>query len=85
MKKAPAAINKIPILDLHLAAFMKLHGNSPELEVQGDRVIFLFNANEVFYRLSAKYNSNQDVAILDYVNALRQLKSMMLSMKGPRR
>jgi hypothetical protein len=82
MQKEVAGINKIPILDLNFSAFMSLQGNPPELAAQGDRVVFLFNADEVFYRLSAKYNGNESVPVLDYVNALRQLKARMLALKG---
>lgn len=75
---------KIPVIDLNLSAFQHLHNNTPELELQGTRVIFLFNPDETFYRLSALYNGNSSVNILDYVNAQRQLRVMMLSMKARR-
>lgn len=74
--------NKIPIMDLNLSAFLHLHGTTPELSLQGTRVIFLFKPNDSFYKLSAKYNSNESVQILDYVNAQRQLRAMMFSVKG---
>ena len=80
MKKQSS--NKIPIFDLNLSAFQHLHGNTPELELQGTRVIFLFNPDDTFYRLSGLYNSNTPVNIIDYVNAQRQLRAMMLAMKG---
>lgn len=73
---------KIQILDLNFSAFQHLHGNTPELELQGSRVIFLFHPDENFHRLSALYNENAPVNVLDYVNALRQLRAMMFSLKG---
>jgi hypothetical protein len=73
---------KIPIFDLNLAAFQHLHGNTPELELQGTRVIFLFNPNDMFYKISGIYNSNTSVNVLDFVNSQRQLRAMMLSMRG---
>jgi hypothetical protein len=73
---------KIPILDLNLSAFQHLHGNTPELVNQGGRVVFMFNSDDAFYKLSELYNSNISIAVLDMVNAQRELKSKMLSMKG---
>jgi hypothetical protein len=73
---------KIPILDLNLSAFQHLHGNTPELVNQGGRVVFLFNADDAFYKLSELYNLNVPINCIDFVNAQRELKSKMLSMKG---
>lgn len=73
---------KIPIFDLNFSAFLHLHGNTPELSLQGTRIIFLFNPDDTFYQLSARYNSNEATPILDYVSAQRQLRAMMMSMKG---
>lgn len=81
MKKTTA---KIPIFDLSLSAFQHLHDNTPELELQGTRVIFIFNPDDTFSKLSALYNSNSPVNVLDYVNAQRQLKAMMMSFKAKR-
>lgn len=82
MKKSKEAPAKIPIFDLNLSAFQHLHGNTPELELQGTRVIFLFDANDTFYKLSALYNSNEPVNVLDFVNCQRQLRAMMFAKKG---
>lgn len=79
------AKQKISIYDLNLSAFQKLHGNEPVLELQGTRVIFLFDPNEVFNRISERYNSNEMVPVLDYVSATRQLRSMMMSRKAGQR
>lgn len=73
---------KIPIFDLNLAAFHLLNNNSPTLELQGTRVTFLFNPDDIFYKLSALYNSNSPVNIVDYVNCQRQLRAMMFAKKG---
>lgn len=74
--------SKIQILDLNFSAFQRLHGNIPELELNGTRVSFLFNADDTFHKLSASYNSNESVNVLDFVNAQRQLRAMMMSMKS---
>ncbi len=73
---------EIPVLDLHLSAFQHLHGNSPTLELQGGRVVFLFHADDIFYALSARFNRNEPTPVLDLVNAQRQLRAMMMSRKA---
>ena len=73
---------RIPILDLHLAAFQALNGNPPELSLQGTRVIFLFRPDATFNRLAEQFNSNASVPCLDYVNAFRQLKAMMITKRN---
>lgn len=72
----------IPIYDLNFSAFQHLHGNSPKLELQDTRVVFLFNTNDVFYQLSERYNRNESVPVLDFVSATRQLRSMMMALRG---
>lgn len=76
--------SKIQILDLNFAAFQRLHGNEPELELNGTRVSFLFNVDATFHKLSASYNSNEPVSVLDFVSEQRQLRAMMMAMKGQR-
>ena len=74
--------NKIPIFDLNASAYQFMNGNMPELSAQGTRITFLFKPDETFFRLSEQYNSNITVNVLDFVNAQRQLKAMMLGMKS---
>jgi hypothetical protein len=73
---------KIPVHDLNFSAFQLLHGNVPDLILQGTRVIFQFNADDIFHQLSERYNRNEAVKVLDFVNATRQLRAMMLSMRN---
>ncbi len=74
---------KIPILDIPgLGSFQLLHGNNPDMEMNVTRVTLLFNADAVFYELSARYNSNEPVNVLDFVNAQRQLKARMMALKS---
>lgn len=74
---------KIPVLDIPgLSAFQHLCGNTPEMVIQGSRVVCLFEADDVFYELSARYNGNEFVRVLDLVNSQRQLRAMMLALKG---
>ena len=72
---------KVPTADLHLAAYLALHGVEPELSLQGGRVVFLFEPNENFYRLTDAFNGNVSVKVLDFCQALRRLKGKMLAEK----
>lgn len=83
MKKPTSIPKKIPVLDIPgLGAFQYLHGNEPEMTMNGSRVTLLFNADDRFCELSARYNSNEFVKVLDFTNAQRQLKAKMFSLKG---
>jgi len=75
--------HRIPILDMSgLGPFQFLNGNEPEMAMNGTRVTLLFKSDERFYELSARYNNNEPVNVLDFVNAQRQLKARMFSMKA---
>lgn len=74
-------LQKIPIFDLNFAAFQIMHGNNPTLVKQGNRVICLFKPDDNFYHLSALYHSNTQINILDFVAALRQIRSMVLTLR----
>ena len=71
----------IPILDIHLASFLSLHGINPEFAKQGTRVVFEFPASPEVYRLTKDYNQNPEVLVLDFVHHLRMLRSQMLSVR----
>lgn len=73
---------KMPVYDLNYSAYQLLHGNVPELIMQGTRVVFMFNVDDTFHKLSERYNQNEPVKVLDFVNATRQLRAMMLSMRN---
>lgn len=78
-----AASRKLPVLDiLGLSSFQHLHGNTPELIMQGTRITCLFNPDDLFYQLSERFNNNEPVNILDFLNAQRQLKAQMFAKKG---
>ena len=72
------------ILDLNLSAFQLLGGVEPELHLDGTRVTFLFDPTNQFYQLTSAYNSNAQVAVLDYVSAQRRLRAQMLALRGSR-
>lgn len=70
---------KTPILDIHLASFISLHGIEPEFTKQGTRVVFEFPSSQEVNDLSRRFNENPSVKILDYVHHLRKTRSMMLA------
>lgn len=71
-------------LDLYMSAFLLLCGINPDLEVNNGKVLFSFPATENFYRLVSYYNMNADVKVIDFVTAVRTLRSQMLTLKGKR-
>lgn len=74
---------KIPILDIPgLGAFQMLGGNEPEMEINGTRATLMFNVSDLFYELSERFNNNELVPVLDFLNIQRQLKARMLSLKS---
>ncbi|MCX5810157.1 MAG: DUF5659 domain-containing protein [Proteobacteria bacterium] len=72
---------QISILDLNTAAFLSMHGLEPQLSMQGGRVVFNFQADAEFYKLSSLYNDNLSVGCLDFVQALKKMRGKMLNMK----
>lgn len=78
--KTPA---KIPINDIYLSSFQTLNGNEPEVITVGTRAVFMFNADETFYAICQRYNENEQVSVVDFVNALRHMRALMLSKRNP--
>jgi len=76
------AKEKIPVFDIHIASFLELNNISPQLTLQGSRVIFELDSSDEVYRLLRRYQENPEIPILDFVNVLRRLRSRMLSMRG---
>jgi hypothetical protein len=72
----------LPILDIHQAAFLQLHGITPNLTMQGTKVIFEFPGTKTVYNLIRAYNENPAVNVLDFVSHLRRLRGQMLSRRG---
>ena len=85
MKKPTSIPKKIPVLDIRgLGTFQYYHSNEPEMEMNGSRITLLFDNNNLFYELSARFNSNEHVPVLDFLNCQRQLTAKMFAMKGRR-
>lgn len=79
MKTPP---QKIPILDLTgLTSFQRLHANPYELVMQGSRGVAMFDANDKFYEIAEKFNRNEPVAVIDFLQAQREVKAELMTLK----
>jgi hypothetical protein len=73
---------KIPLLDLTgLTAFQRLHGNRYEMVMQGNRGVAMFEADETFYELAEKFNRNEPVQVIDFIQAQREVKAELMTLK----
>ncbi len=79
MKNLP---QKIPILDLTgLTSFQRYHGNHYELVLQGTRAVALFEADSTFYEISEKFNRNESIPVIDFLQAQREVKAELMALK----
>lgn len=69
------------VFDIYFAAWLYLHGFTPNLILQGKRVSFEFPADENIFKLSNVYNTNPTVPVLDFTATVRKLKAKMFAMK----
>jgi hypothetical protein len=73
---------KIPLLDLTgLTAFQRLHGNSYEMVMQGNRGVAMFEANDKFYEVSELFNRNEFIRVIDFLQAQREVKAELMALK----
>ncbi len=72
-------------LDIYLSSFLQLNGFPPRLELNNNRVVFVFDISDEIYKLIADYNSNIPIAVTDYVTTVKRLRGQMLTMRGPQR
>jgi hypothetical protein len=49
------------LLDIHISAFLSLHGVDPKLEQKNGKIVFTFPASEQVYRLMNRFNGGEDV------------------------
>jgi hypothetical protein len=72
----------LPLMDIHLSAFIQLQGVEPVLLKQSGRVVFAFPNTERVMSLIQEYNGNPvGIRLLDYIQHLRRLRSQMLAMR----
>ena len=69
----------IPLMDIHQAAFLEMHGHKPCLTKSGTRIAFEFPNSPPVLSLLQQYNENPVVKVVDYVSHLRQLRAQMYS------
>lgn len=69
----------LPVYDIHQAAYLNMEGIPIEYEKHGSRVTFMLPATQESYQLLADYNENPKVGLLEFVSALRRVRSQMLS------
>jgi len=80
MKKSPH--QKIPLLDLTgLTSFQRLHGNSYEMVMQGNRGVALFEPSELFYEIAERFNHNEPIPVIDFLQAQREVKAELMTLK----
>jgi hypothetical protein len=73
---------KIPLLDLTgLTSYQRYHGNPYELVMQGTRGVALFEADEKFYKISEKFNRNEPIPVIDFLQAQREVKAELMALK----
>jgi hypothetical protein len=69
---------RLPLYDIHQAAFLELKGTPPILTRQGSRVVFEFPSTAETYEMLREYQDNPFISLLDYVAVLRRLRARML-------
>jgi len=71
----------IETLDLYLSAYLSLCGIPPKLEINNNRVVFVFPADSDLYKLISNFNSNVNVPVVAYVTQIKMLRGQMLTMR----
>lgn len=85
MKEPTKEPRKLPIWDINLASFLKLHNIPINLHKVSGRVVFEIPATDESYRLMEAYQANPPVNVLDFVSVLRELRGRMVSQRDPKR
>ena len=76
---------RLPLYDIHQAAFLEFKGTSLILTKQGGRVVFEVPATDETYGLLRGYQDNPSIPLLDYVAVLRRLRARMLEARDGNR
>ncbi len=72
----------IPILDLTgLTSYHRLNKNSYDLVMQGTRGVAMFEPNKRFYEIMERFNRNEPVNVIDFLQAQREVKAELMSLK----
>jgi hypothetical protein len=68
-------------LDAYQAGFLTLKGHPPKFIEQGDKIVFLFEADEGFYKDLNTYNAGEMVEASRFAMVIKGLKTKIHSMK----
>jgi hypothetical protein len=68
-------------LDAYQAGFLFLRGHSHELIEQGEKVVFVFGANEALYRDLTDYASGALVRASEFATAIKGLKAEIYGLR----
>ena len=68
-------------LDAYQAGFLTLKGHQPTLSEQGNKIVFLFEANKSLYKDLTAYNSGALVEALRFALAVKGLKGQIFSLR----
>jgi hypothetical protein len=68
-------------LDAYQAGYQTLKGHSPTLTRQGDKIVFVFEATDAFFRDLAEYNGGALVPASTFAMTIKNLKSQIISLK----
>lgn len=68
----------IPLTDIHEATYLAMHGVSPQLVLEGRRVVFEVEASQEALDLLKAFRTNQMIPVLDFTKALKRMRGRML-------
>lgn len=74
-------LQEIPIFDLNFSAFLLMNGVVPHYIRQGTKILCLFLPDDKFYHYSSLYHANIEIPVLDFVKALRHLRSKIMTLR----
>jgi hypothetical protein len=72
---------RIPIFDIHEAAYLDVNGIEVFETLQRGRVVWEVAPQDKVYQLLRDYHENPTVRLLDFVKALKKTRSRMLDLR----
>jgi hypothetical protein len=82
MEEKMKEAKELNLLDIHISAFLSLHGVAPKLEQKNGKIVFTFPASEQVYRLMNRFNGDEDVPVASFCTTLKALRGQMLTAKS---
>ena len=68
-------------LDAYQAGFLTLKGHPPKFCAQGDKIVFLFQADKDFYKDLTAYNCGEMVEASKFAMVIKGLKTQIHSLR----